>query len=153
MAGVKGRSGPPGNLNGCRRPWAAFWRRRALRPQDRWAAGLAARYEAELLADRPDPSATERRLIELAALARGCSVLILSALSEAGITRRVDGAVETMPAVRELGRFVLAEQRCVQTLGLERRAKPVPSLEDYLSGARKPEPFEAEQEGPREDAS
>ena len=84
-----------GNLNGTRRPWAVFWKRRALRPEDRWVLPLLERYGAGLVDDKGGPdnmSAAELRMVELAQLARACSLLVLStAANEGGLTaaRRV----------------------------------------------------------------
>jgi hypothetical protein len=57
VAGKKGRSGPPGNLNGVGQktfPWRVFWRRRALAPRDRWIAStLRRRRDSRLRHIRP----------------------------------------------------------------------------------------------------
>ena len=70
-----------GNLNASRHPWRAFWRRRALRPEDRWILPILADYSGSLVADRGGPEAMtagEAHMIELAQLARGCTMLILA---------------------------------------------------------------------------
>ena len=48
MNGKRGKSGPPGNLNGTRYPWRCFWRRRAVKPADRWIVPVLEGYTAAL---------------------------------------------------------------------------------------------------------
>ncbi|MEE8075868.1 MAG: hypothetical protein V3T60_09625, partial [Candidatus Binatia bacterium] len=52
MAGKKGRSGPVGNLNAVKNPWRSFWKRRALRPEDRWLAPVLDGYLDDLISDK-----------------------------------------------------------------------------------------------------
>jgi len=132
MAGVKGRSGPPGNLNNVRNGWETFWRRRALRPTDKWIAVEAAKYRDGLLADRPDPTAAERRAIELASEAKACRLLIWSAIRGTGFTAQGEDGLRLVPAAEALPKFIGAELGALKLLGLERRAKQVPSLDAYL---------------------
>jgi hypothetical protein len=139
VAGVKGKSGPVGNLNACDHPWRAFWRRRALRPQDKWAAAFAELYEAGLLSDKPDASEGERRVIELAGTARVCVVLILSESRRSGFIQQTKDGWDLTPGMKELARFMTVEQRCLQTLGLERRSKSVGTLQEYLESRAKAE--------------
>ena len=50
---VKGKAGAQlGNLNGAVHPWRAFWKRRALRPEDRWVMSLVENYERGIEEDR-----------------------------------------------------------------------------------------------------
>lgn len=133
MAGVKGKSGPPGNLHGARHFWRSFWKRRALRPVDQWVATELDRYSAGLLSDRPDPSEGERRAIELAAEAKACRLLIWRAIQQAGFTQTGERGLCLIPAAEALPKFIGAELGALKLLGLERRAKPVQSLDDYLS--------------------
>src|SRR5438874_238372 len=72
---------PLGNVNAVKRPWAVFWRRRALRNQDRWVLPLMSDYEEGLVSDkggRDNMSAAELHMVTLAALARGCTMLVLA---------------------------------------------------------------------------
>src|SRR5260370_1480084 len=55
-----------GNLNQTRHAWAVYWRKRALRPEDRWIAPLLGDYAAGLLSDKGGPegvTAGEARMI------------------------------------------------------------------------------------------
>lgn len=137
MAGRRGRSGPPGNLHGTRHPWRSFWRRRALRAQDRWVLTILRDYREALAGDRPDSTAGEQAVIQIAETARGCTALILSEAAQRGLIRELEGgAWDLQPGLRELSRFLAVELRALQTLGLDRRAKPLPSLAEYIAGRK-----------------
>ncbi len=58
MAGKRGKSGPPGNLNSAKHPWRSFWRRRALKPGDRWILPVLEHYTLALESDKPDMTET-----------------------------------------------------------------------------------------------
>lgn len=133
MGGQKGRSGPMGNLNASRHPWRAFWKRRALKPADRWIAVEAMRYLEGLLRDRPDPTEAERRAIELASEAKACRMLIWAALRTQGFTEPHKDGLRLVPAADALPKFIGAELGALKLLGLERRAKQVQTLDEYLS--------------------
>jgi hypothetical protein len=108
-----------GNLNAAHYPWQTFWRRRALRPEDRWALVLVRDYVDDLVADKggdANVSAAERHVMELAAVSRVCWALALTA--------------KNMEAV---ARFVAQERAALDSIGLERRAKPAQSLDAYLA--------------------
>jgi hypothetical protein len=129
-----------GNLNGTRRPWAVFWKRRALRPEDRWVLPLLERYTAGLVDDKGGPdnmSAAELRMVELAQLARACSLLVLStAANEGGLAAPRKGP--DLPST--LARFLNVERQTLVALGLERRARPVPSLRELIAARTEPDP-------------
>jgi hypothetical protein len=133
-------------LNSCRNPWRAYWRRRALRPEDRWVLRLVEDYEARLAEDRGRELAFgETRVAEIAKTARVCQLLALAAFVESGIMRSAvsrttsatgesttTGGDELHPAFRELPRYVKLELDALKLLGIE-RAKPAPvSLQSYL---------------------
>ena len=134
MAGVKGRSGPPGHLHNSKYPWRSFWRRLALKSKDRWVASEVVKYAASLLSDKPDPSAGERHAIELASEAKAARLLIWTAIGESGFTHRGRDGLALMPAAEALPKFIGAELGALKLLGLERRARAVPSLAEYLKG-------------------
>lgn len=134
--GKKGRSGPPGNLNASKSPWRAFWRRRALKPQDRWILAVLESYGAEFMADKGGQdsiTAGERRMAEIAQTARGASMLILAEAARSGFITRVDGTWDLAPGAKELAKFLNTERQALDSLGLERREKTL-SLQDYLAG-------------------
>ncbi len=137
MAGKAGRSGPPGNLNNCRRPWRAFWRRRALKMEDRWILPTLEGYAAGLASDKPGLSEAESRLIEVAQISRGASMLILAEAARSGFVRKVDGSWDLSPGAKELGKFLSVERASLQTLGLGRRAKPVRDLAKQIQEQRR----------------
>lgn len=125
MAGKRGRSGPPANLNATRHPWRAFWRRRALRREDKWILPTLETYSIGLASDKPNLTQAEGRMIEIAQTARGASMLILAEAARSGFIHKEDGTWNLSPGAKELSRFLAVERSCLQTLGLGRRTKPV----------------------------
>lgn len=136
MAGVKGRSGPPGHLHNSKHPWRSFWRRRALKAEDRWILPTLESYSAGLASDKPNLSEAESRLIEIGQIARGATMLILAEAARSGFIHKGDGTWDLSPGAKELARFLSVESRCLQALGLERRAKPVQDLARQIQVAR-----------------
>lgn len=134
MAGKKGRSGPPGNLNGASHSWRVFWRRRALKPSDKWILPVIESYASGLANDKPGATAGETRMIEIAQIARGATMLILAEAARSGFMTRTEGTWDLSPGAKELGKFLSVERSALQALGLERRAKPALTLTDYLNG-------------------
>ena len=124
-----------GNLNASKRPWDAFWKRRALKGEDRWILPILTEYSASLASDKPGMTAGEKRMAELAQLARGCTMLILGAVTRHGFTRHdaVKG-FDLHPGAKDLPRFFAAERNALKDLGLERRTAEAVSLEQYLEG-------------------
>ena len=125
MGGVKGKSGPPGNLHGSRHPWRSFWRRRALRAEDRWILPVLEHYASGLVSDKPGLTEAEARVIEIGQIARGASMLILAEAARSGFIQQVDGSWDLAPGAKELGKFLSIERSALQTLGMARRAKPI----------------------------
>lgn len=99
------------------RAWRSFWKRHALRPADRWLAGLVSSYQQSLESDKPDHSEAAARLMEVAATSRGCWSLILAQAQQEGFVRKTsDGqSLDLSPGVKELAKF------------LGRRSRPSPS--------------------------
>ncbi len=80
------RGGQPNNLNNSRHPWRAFWKRRALRPGDRWVMRLVESYEECIEEDRGrELSFAEARVVEIAKTAKVCQLLALAAFAKDGI--------------------------------------------------------------------
>lgn len=128
MAGQKGKSGPPGNTNASKHGWRTLWRRAALRDADAWVRRPVQQYTQALLNDKPNITAGEQAVLEVAATAKGCSLLILEELKRSGFTYGKNGTVELTPAARELPRFLATELSALKLLGLERQAKPIGDL-------------------------
>jgi hypothetical protein len=149
--GKKGRSGPPGNLNARSHAWGAFWRRRALKATDRWILPVIENYASGLASDKPLLTQAEARMIEIAQIARGASMLVLAECARSGFTRKVDGGTwDLSPGAKELAKFLSVERGALLGLGLERRAKPALSLTDYLNG-KPPAPAPAPDTTPTHD--
>jgi len=135
MAGVRGKSGPPGNLNGARHSWRSFWKRRALKTSDRWVLPVIEGYASGLASDKPGLTEAEARLIEIGQIARGASMLILAEAARSGFIVKENGSWDLSPGAKELAKFLSIERASLQTLGLGRRAKPVGgTLAELLSG-------------------
>jgi len=139
MSGVKGRSGPPHNMNASLHHWRSFFNRLALREEDTWVRTEVRKYAAGLMSDKADPSEAERHAIELASEAKAARLLIWSAIAQSGFTRQSIDGLALMPAAEALPKFIGVELGALKLLGLERRAKPVASLSDYLNGAGRPD--------------
>jgi hypothetical protein len=132
MAGVKGKSGPPGNMNSVVRTWEVFWRRRALKPGDRWLMGTLGSYLDGLLqSDKPNASESEKRMAEIAMTARGCTMLILQEAKKRGLLRiSADGTTwDLQPGMKELAKFLTIERACLSSLGMQRDEKLVLPIE------------------------
>ena len=138
MAERRSPGGQLGNTNAVRHGWRLLWRRAMVREQDRWVTRPVEAYIAGLRSDKPNPSAGEESCIEVAALAKGCSLLILNELKQHGLTTRIDGQLALTPVGEELRKFLELELKALKTLGLDRRAKPVGgSLQELLDQTTK----------------
>jgi hypothetical protein len=104
-----------------------------IRDADAWVRRPMELYASSLLSDKPDATAGQHHAIEVAATAKGCTLLILNELKKSGFTCMIDGALELTPAARELPRFLGVELSALKLLGLERRAKPIDTLAEVLS--------------------
>jgi hypothetical protein len=135
MAGKKGRSGPPGNLNNVQNPWRSFWARKALRQEDKWILPALRRYIDEAIEDAggDDISSGKKRTLEIAQMARGCSMLILKEVKEKGFTITTPDGWDMHPGLRELSRFLTLELTARRKVGLERIKRPPKSLNDILT--------------------
>ena len=132
MAGVRGKSGPPKNTNAAKYGWRVLLRRALIRETDTWVRRPMELYASSLLSDKPEATAGQQHAIEIAATAKGCTLLIMHELKKSGFTCMIDGALELTPAARELPRFLGVELSALKLLGLERQAKSVGTLPEYL---------------------
>ncbi len=139
MAGRKGKSGPPGNLNAGRNIRTAIRRLQEGRPLPTYLArvvALADQEAEELISDRGGwdrLSGVERLIIDNWKSARQVELLIWHELIEAGaVSLREDGTWDLQPGVQRLAAFLGVQHRCLATLGLERKQKNVLDLQSYL---------------------
>jgi hypothetical protein len=130
MAGKKGRSGPPGNLNNVQHPWRSFWARKALRQEDKWILPFLNRYADGLIADAggEDISSGRKHVIEIAQMSRGCSMLVLKELKEKGFVITTPDGWDMHPGLKELSRFTATELTALRMLGLERKVKDLQAV-------------------------
>lgn len=147
MAGVKGRSGPPGNLNSIRSVLPALRRLRNGKPLPPELARIAALadQEAELLiADKgglPNMTGGERLLLNVWRSARQAVLLILNEMVARGAVSVEDGKWDLQPGAQRLAKFLSEERASLLALGLQRRAKAAVTLEALLAeAANDPEP-------------
>jgi hypothetical protein len=127
-------------MNAVKRPWEVFWRRRALRAADRWLLPLLEEYGDGLThhaGGEANISAVELRLIEIAKIARGCSLLILHDSASygrvRGVTEKGNQTWALAPGYAELPRFLNLERQALTTLGLEKRLPPPMELATILA--------------------
>lgn len=125
MAGKPGRSGPPGNANGCKHGWKLLWSRGILRPQDSWVKKPIADTMLAFASDLPDLTAREQETIETIATAKGCELLISHALQECGLVQVVEGRIQVAKASEDLARFMKLKLDALRLLPTGRRAKTV----------------------------
>ena len=151
----KPRGGQKGNLNAAKHPWTTFWRRRALKAEDRWVIPILEEYSDGLRLDRPGMTAAEKRMAELAQLARGCTLLILGEVTRSGFTTAHNGENwDLTRGAKELPRFMNAERSALLAIGLERKGARPLSLGDYVATLQSGEttPAGTVIECPKEDA-
>lgn len=139
MAGVKGRSGPPGNMHGAKSVLPALRRLRQGKPLPPGLARVAelADWEADMLAaDKGGLDAMtggERLMLSIWRSARQASLLILNELVERGAVVAEDGKWDLQPGAQRLAKFLAEERAALLALGLHRRAKDATSLDEILS--------------------
>ncbi|MFN8096221.1 MAG: hypothetical protein U0599_29080 [Vicinamibacteria bacterium] len=129
-----------------------LWQKRILGPRDAWLKPVIADYLGELLGDKPDASAGERRVAEAAALARAAAVLLLAEaarrpgglaadLATVSFPNPRDGAMTIKRAQQDLlsglARFLKLEVSALSTLGLERRQREVDPLRAIEAAVRR----------------
>lgn len=138
MAGKKGRSGPPKNLNAAKSGVTTWLRRRALPRQKQHVAKMVEIYRDGLTVCKGGPGVVtevEAALIENAARAYGACLLILEEAASRGLVRTTDDSWDLMPGLTRLQGFLSVEQRALSMIGLTRRAKDAGSLEALLHDA------------------
>lgn len=136
MAGKKGRSGPPGNINNCKHPHRTYLKRGVVSQKYAWILPFLKRYSDALLRDKPDATEAERRLVNVGETAYGVRMMILEEAKQNGFIVKQGDTWDLSPGVKDLPRFLAIERQALQTLGLERRAKAVPVLADYIEAKR-----------------
>jgi hypothetical protein len=93
---------------------------------------VLAEYETSIASDKAgDLTAGERRMVEIACVARGCSMLILAEAQKAGFIRLTGEGWDLHPGAKELPKFLSIERAAIQAIGLERRSKPALTPAEY----------------------
>ena len=138
MAGRKGRSGPPKNLNAAKHGLTAWLKRRALPRQKQHVSKLVQEYRTGLLVCKGGAgiaSEVEVAVIDNAARAFGACLLILEEAATRGLVCQVNGTWDLTPGLSRLAAFLGAERQALATLGLGRRARDVTDLDALLAQA------------------
>ena len=139
MAGKKGRSGPPGNLNAGRSCLAAIRRLQQGRPLPSSlvrVAALANQEADELIRDKggwENMNGAERLMLANWISARKAELLIWNELIDRGsVFVKEDGSWDLQPGAQRLAVFLGVQHRCLAALGLKRRQDKVLDLKTYL---------------------
>lgn len=130
MAGVKGRSGPPGNLNAARNGYHSWRRRRALPPERSHVNAIVAADERDLIQDKGGAdvaTAVERALIRDAGMAYGLILLALEEARERGciVVDPKTQAWDLMPGLQRVRGLLDTRRMNLLALGVERREQLV----------------------------
>jgi hypothetical protein len=135
-----GKTGAPQyNINGSPKAvrHRAFYRKLALPARFRFLVPMIEGRVAQLADMKGGPenmTAAELALLDLYRRAHGTGLLLLAEAHERGYVRVTpDGSWDLHPGAREIARFAEMERRILMDLGLERRAKPAPTLAELLA--------------------
>jgi len=101
--------------------------------------GVLESFSSGLSADKADLTEAEARMIEIAQVARGATMLILSEAARSGFIVKEKRSWNLAPGAKELAKFLSVERNCLQTLGLGRRAKVIGKSLAELLAAPEPE--------------
>lgn len=124
-------------MNNCKHPQRVYLRRGVMpKPYEKLMPFLK-RYSAVLLADRPGATAVERQLVNVGEIAYGVRLIVLEEAKRHGFIVKQGDTWDLSPGVKDLAKFLAIERQVLQTLGLERRAKAVPALADYIDAQHK----------------
>jgi hypothetical protein len=93
-------------------------------------------YSAGLASDKPNLSEVEARLIEISQVARGATMLILAEAARSGFITKEGASWDLAPGARQLAKFLAVEKACLLGLGLDRRTRPIQTLQQYLETGR-----------------
>jgi hypothetical protein len=112
-----------------------------IRGEDAWVRQPIERYVAALVRDKPNCTAGEQSVVEIAATAKGCCLLILHELKQHGFTQKTTAGLELTPAAKDLKGFLSIELQALRVIGLERRARTVGgTLAELLAAPPNKEP-------------
>ncbi len=131
--------GQLGNLNAAKNIWSALRRvqqGKPLPPELARVVALAEREAEMLISDkggRENMSGAEQLMIGIWRSGRQCELLIWFELLERGaIQANEDGSWDLQPGAQRLAQFLGQQRAALQVLGLERRARDVTALDQYL---------------------
>jgi hypothetical protein len=106
-----------------------------LKPADRWILPVIESYASGLTPDKPGLTEAEGRVVEIAQIARGASMLILAECARSGFTMPVKGSWARHQGL-ELAEVCPSNARLQSGVG--EMEKPALTLSEYLNG--KPQP-------------
>ena len=105
-----------------------------MRQQDKWILPTLRRYLDEAIEDAggDDISSGKKHTLEIAQMACGCAMLVLSDIKEKGFVITTPDGWDMHPGLKELSRFLALELTAQRNVGLERIKKPPKSLNEIL---------------------
>ena len=136
----RGRGAPLGNLNRAKNIVPALKRVQQGKPLSAKLAritALADQEASELVSDRGGWEAmtgAEKLMIGVWKSARQCELLIWAEVISRTAIQVGEGDWDLQPGLQRLAPLLAAQHRALVALGLERRAKPVQELQEYLAG-------------------
>lgn len=137
MAGRKGRSGPPGNLNAARNGFQTWRRRRALPVEKGHVTKLVDAEEQDLVSHvggERSMTAVERAIIHDNGMALGLILLALEEARARGCIVLTPTGWDLQPGLQRIKGLLDTRRQNLQVLGVKRREKDV-SLSALLAQA------------------
>lgn len=131
MAGKKGRSGPPGNLNNARSILPALRRLRRGKPLPaplQRVAVIADREAEKIVSDKGGKgnlTGGEELMLNVWRTARQATLLILYEMAQRGVIVQRNGEWDLQPGATRLPKFLQEERMSLLALGLQRRPRDV----------------------------
>lgn len=140
--------GQKSNLNASRHPWRAVWKRFAVRPEHQHLARLVERDALGMVTDLGGPESittAQAALIRSAMITQLCQLLCAEkALETGGYRIDANGDEVAHPALKEMPKYSAELRQIFALVGLERKARKVGNLEDYLKARKADEVIEAD---------
>lgn len=150
MAGAKGKSGPPGNMNSATSIIPALRRLRLGKPLPPELVRVAAIADQEvelLVGDKgglDNLTGGERLMLNVWRTARQATLLILYEMAERGAIVATDGSWDLQPGAARLAKFLAEERAVLIALKFdERRSRDVTDLARAIQEAQREEDEES----------
>jgi hypothetical protein len=117
---------PKGNLNRVKRDprglALAFWKRRALLPEDRWILAVVNGYQERRIAELGGDAkvtAGQRAVVTTSAICQGiCALILAESTKHGGYFKSGEAGLDLAPAIKELPKWLARIQSAELALGL-----------------------------------